>query len=84
MWLNMNYQPRARLNASSTHTHTHIRCAYLIDQVGQEGIALIVRHSVVLYSEQHLEQGTQELQTLEVDGGVGVKEPQGDPAQQQV
>lgn len=56
---------------------------HLVNEVGEEGVGLILGHPVVV-SHQHVEQNLEEVQTLEVDSGVGVKEPQSYPAQQQV
>lgn len=61
----------------------HQCLSHLQNEVGEEGIGLVVAHSVgVLY--EHVKDSVKELQTLEVDCCVGVEEPEGDPAQEEV
>ena len=57
---------------------------YLLHEVGQEGVGFIVAHPVAVDLHQHLEEGVQEVQRLEVDGGVRLEEPERDPAKEKV
>ena len=57
---------------------------YLGDEVREEGIGLVVCHTIVLLGHQQLKQSLQEVQALKIHGGVGVKEMNGHPAKQEV
>ena len=52
-------------------------------QVRHEGTCLVVTHPVVL-PDQEVKSRVHKLQRLHVDGGVGVKELQSDPAEEEV
>ena len=58
--------------------------AHLLHEVGEKGIGLVVAHPEPPVTDQHLEEGVQEVQALEVDAGVGLKESQRHPAKEQV
>ena len=57
---------------------------YLSNEIWQESISFIVSHPIVSILSQHLEGSLEELQTLEVYGGVCFKEAQSDPTKQKV
>ena len=57
---------------------------YLSNKIRKEGIGLIVGHPVVPILSQHFEGSLEELQALEVDSGVGLKEAQGNPAKEKI
>jgi len=57
--------------------------AHLQNEVGDEGVGLVFCQVVVL-PVQHGEQKLQVLQDLHQNRGVGVKEAQGEPLQDQV
>lgn len=59
------------------------RAAHLQEEVGQEGVGLVLGQVVVLPG-QHGEQQLQVLQHLHQDRGVGVEEAQREPLQDQV
>lgn len=58
-------------------------CVHLEYEVGDEGVGLVLSQ-VIVFSVQHGKQQLQILQHLHQDCGVGVKEPQGEPLQNQV
>lgn len=58
-------------------------CAHLYYEVGEEGVGLILSQVIIL-CVKHGKQQFQILQHLHQDCGVGVKEPEGEPLQNQV
>ena len=65
-------------------THARVSHAHLQNEVWQECVSLVVAHPVRTVGKQHGKEGLEELEALEVDGRVGVKEAQSDPAEEEV
>ncbi len=64
--------------------HAASQRPYLLHKVGKEGVRLVFNHPEAHILREHSEEQVQELEALEVDGGVCVKEPQCDPSQEEV